>query len=455
MAVVSQKFVDSLTTQYRKFAQFALTNLVDPCLKPPATFVYYGYNATAIKEGTNSRAFFLPADMMLPVVLRNACLCFGKAPDESSDYELQHERIMHVSAFYDLVHLFWVGYFQFINALNVRDSSELHKFLSEARLLIKIPRTANMQNKTYINHQNKDNVLVAFVGVYAMGLLMTEDKTISTRFRVKAIKLWRDIDTGFHFAKFDNWYGDGSYLNILPSSWDPDHRPDKLYTKAEIQCNPSVKEIFGDPFSDIEKLPDGLELLLRDHQRELVQVAEAFLRLNIFACQGNIVKLLFAAADAGMEARGTIFGEKASYRNKGFVSAEDVRLDYRTESDLKKMIADLRHENTRLKERHEAKIRALLQIHAGIFGNFDYKQYYSILGFSPLQSYNNINILLEVHYRKLSLEYYLDKNDSQTKLKLLSEAYEVFHNYDKYHEYFHECEVRIKDEIEKHLPEFL
>lgn len=457
--LVSSAFIDDLKAQYEVFAKFAETPLADRWLGEKVKgWDPRSYSDEAIEKATWSRDFLIPKGMIFPHALKTSCECFGNTPDDKYD---QYRRRNHVSAFYDLLHLFWVGYFKFLEALNLGNEKQLTDFISEATKLVTIPKTADSSYNSHISRKNKDFVLTAFVGIYALHLLMIDDKIISTRCRIEAIRLWKKIDPEMKFTeislwyyKEDNWNRGGP--NLLPSSFDPNHLPNKFYTEREFGENAEIQRLFGD-YRREQRITSGLKMLLTDHKAELIQVMEAMLRLDVH--HKFLIQFLYQIVDLEDGTLALIFGEKASYRNKGVVSTVDDELNHLGPETLRVMVSALREKNKELesskkkmeekltaeaekyRQAYTSNLREFTRLKIMVSGGADHKGYFFILGFLTIHMYSHIKLLLEAHYRQFSLLYHPDKSGNDEKQKLLNEAVEVFRDEDKFNQYVAECQM--------------
>lgn len=450
--LVSSVFLASLKAQYEEFSKYAETSLVDEWLEKK-NYEYKSYGKEAIERATWGRELNLPRGMITPYCLKTPCYCFGRTPDDRG-YN-KHSRTDHISAYYDLIHLFWTGYFQFLKALDKGDEKIIITFANEATSLIRIPKSA--KNDSMINEKNKKDVMIAFVGIYALHLLMTDERTISTKCRIEAVRLWKKVDPETKFADFRLWYYDDlgyneGKPNLLPSSFDPGHLPDKVYGQHEFYENKKIQELFGNPYIDCDRFPLGLKLLLANHKNELIQIVESFLRLHI--SEKFVVRFLYQIIELDDETLSLIFGEKASYRNKGVISEIDDELNHLGVETLRQMVVSLRQKTKDDQEKTndlEMKLQKTNQSYASTLYQFtrlkimlseksDYKGYFKILGFNTITPHSEIKSLLEIHYRYFSLQYHPDKSGDPELQKLLNEAVEVFRDSEKWAQYVAECD---------------
>lgn len=464
-SLVPSDFTANLERQYAVLAAFAETNLVNKWLGKSVTSRSTCYSSKANEDADMSRKFFVPEKMIVPSILRTSCRCFGHTPSKTTDFYYQKSRSDHISAFYDILHLFWIGFFQFLKALNTNDSKILTSFITEATSLVRVPVSGNGDSQVIISQQNKADVLVAFVGIYALHLLMTPETTISTRCRIEGLKLWVAADPEFKFAEFhySRWYDDTldphqGRPNILPSSFNPGHLPDQVYNTRDIQANSRIKELFGNPFVDSERLASGFKSMLTNHKAELIQVAEGFMRLRINSAEKYFMRLLAQILQLDDGTLGLIFGEKASYRNKGMVSEITDELNHLGAEALRLMVVELRKKNQSVEKELANEHRSLRTMTRDLLflriwnNGGDHKGYFTILGFTISQPYSTIKPLLEFHYRHLSLQYHPDKTGDGRLQTQLNEAVEVFRNESKFNRYLEECKSWTEGRIHPLFP---
>ena len=360
---------------------------------------------------------FLPKDMNHTHSLETCCNCFGPAPAE--DFYTNKERREHISSFYNLLHLFWLGYFTFLDCINKLDLNILLYFINISNLLINIPITA-------INNKNKNFIIINFITIYALHILTIESKDISTICRIQAIKILKTMNVP---KPFNFWYSRDSIKNLIPSSFDSSYYPDKLYNKIEFYQNQKVLSIFGKLDQNINRFIIGLTTMLTDYKYELIQVLNSFLTLSILP--NIVIDFLYRIIDLDQGCLTLIFGDRASYRNRGLVYQIQDEVNYLGSDILKIMVINLRGRNKDLQANTFLKLLTSDQA--------DYKKYFLTLGFSIIQPYNQIKMFMEAHYKSLSLLYHPDKAGDIDKQKLLNEAIEVFRDEQKFNNYVSEC----------------
>lgn len=81
---------------------------------------------------------------------------------------------------------------------------------------------------------------------------------------------------------------------------------------------------------------------------------------------------------------------------------------------------------------------------------FDFKGYFSILGFSQFQFWEDIRPFLEAHYRIKTAQLHPDKTGNGDAQKLLNEAIEIFRDEQKFDKYTAECHNRATIRASRH-----
>lgn len=451
--LINQTFLNNVKNQYDVFARFTGVSLLGKEVDANM-FACVCYNKEAMEKAKFGDPIFLPKNMNCPYALTTSCQCFGNTPNDSFQ---TYERVFHITYFYNILHLFWLGYFLFLDALNSKNQNILITFINRATSLIKIPRS--VKSCAQIGDHNKEYAVAAFVGIYALHILTTENKEISTLCRIEALRLWKNVDTGKNFTKFSLWYCcekyDKEHKQLLPSSFDPTYFQDKLYSQTELYKNEKMISIFKDfaPYSnrDSANFVTGLKTLLTDYKHEVIQLVNSFLRLDIYC--NLVIEFLYQIIDLDNENLTLIFGEKSSYRNKGLVYEITDELNHVGPDMLKIMIINLRQKNKELEETNAKKETELDKVKNAYFLNLfpllvqrilislegDCKHYFAILGFSITQPYSQIKIFLEKHYKSLSLLYHPDKTGESEKQKLLNDAIAIFRDEVKFNLYIDEC----------------
>ena len=470
---IEQSFLDQITNEHAIFVKpFPKDHFIEE------TKILFGngwYPKELIDRGSGFSMYLqevkFPSTLRLPHELRGSCSCLGRTPSRS-DWNRDMEK--HVSAYYDLLYWYSLGYVSFVIAVSKADYKEFGTLLEIIPRRIKLPSSVR---DGAIKETNLNKAIVGFVGLYFFSLFNNPDPRISTEARIEALhgfnhfdsggKLFRELGSLWYEVEENDCKLRNTHLNLLPSSFYQAYIPNQRLKRDDFLTNRELLKLFGnmsDWDTDKNRIAQGFMILLANYKLEYLQIVESFLRLDLH--RDRALHALFSLLELDQNSLKLIFGEQASYRNGGKVN-EGSDLDSLDKEGLKATVlglraliagmrqeqADLAQQNALLKSaNHEttAKLRQTRLIlnkyyeRELLFSNHslvDHKGYFQILGFTLLDSDEKIQKFLKSNYRTLSREYHPDRNEKdEANMQLLNNAYAFFQDPDALKQY--RCEAR-------------
>ncbi len=282
-----------------------------------------------------------------------------KGPQKTEAYLKTEKKVNN--AYLDVIFVYWQGYIAFMEELCGQEGSwqKFEKGFSEAFFTASFTSSDNIEKdyspSSMIDEENKMSLLPQFFAHYALGIFFHPNNKISPQLKIKALRLWQQMDPEFKFLSSlkKSYYYYDICKNLMPETFDVGLVEDEHVDYDDLFKNPTIIKIFGEKDDWNKKsFQLGLLSLQENYKQELVQVVHSIFIYSIDKIYGQMILnfLMDLSHSDDPELLGLVLGQHASYRNKGRIT---LVMDGLEQLSKQTLIDTIRSQKIRLKHLEE------------------------------------------------------------------------------------------------------